>query len=187
VNNQGDNVTVSGDVNIGIPILIAPFTLVAPVKVDLGGQTFNGSVTLSPDFDVTLSPTFGGGGGNTDPTEPIEPEPDDPDPDDPDEPSECEDAPLKGLLVSLNFTPEMRATEVRQDGSLSSLAVPRAAIIYFIAKVGNRSVYMPGVDLKSRSQYVPVPYNAIVTCWRIHTEPGISVASTRPVFDIPTQ
>jgi hypothetical protein len=193
VNNEGDNVNVSGDVNIGIPILIAPFTLVAPVSVDAGGINFDGSVTLAPDFDVTLSPSFGddgggggGGGGADEPTEPTEPDDEDPDDEDPDEPTECEETPLKGLLVGLNFSSDMRPTEVRQDGSLSSLAVPRAAILYFIAKAGNRSVYMPGIDLKSRSQYVPVPYNTIVTCWRIHTEPGVSVRSTRPVFDIPT-
>lgn len=185
INNEGDNVDVSGDVNINAPILIAPFTLVAPITVNLGGITFGGGVEISPDFDVTISPSFGGGGGG--PPEPIPPGEDDPDEDDPDEPTECEDAPIKGLVVDLSFTSEMRATEVRQDGSLSSLAVPRAAILYFIAVAGNRSVYMPGVDLKSRSQYVPVPYNTVATCWRIHTEPGVSVTSARPVFDIPTQ
>ena len=187
VNNEGDNVSVSGDVNIGIPILIAPFTLVAPIKVDLGGVQFDGSIELAPEFgDITISPSFGGGGGGGgDLPTPLDEDDEDPDDDDPDSPVECRDFPLKGLVVGLNFSPEMRSTELRQDGSLSSIAVPRAATLYFIVSVGNRDVYMPGIDLKRRSQYIPAPYNATVTCWRIHTEPGVTVASTRPVFDIP--
>lgn len=193
INNEGDDVTVEGDVNIGIPILIAPFTLIAPVTVTAGGIDFNGSVTLSPNFDVTLSPSFGGsgngpgggGGGDGEPTEPIPPDDEDPEDDEPDEPIACEDLPLKGLVVTLQFSEEMRATELIQDGTIPAIGVPRVAILYFIARMGNREVYMPGIDLKSRQQYVPVPFNSLVTCWRIHLESGVSVGSVRPIFDIP--
>lgn len=191
-NNEGDEITVEGDVNIGIPILIAPFAIVAPVTITAGGIEFNGSVNLSPDFDVTIAPSFGGsgdgpgggGGGDGEPTEPIPP--DEEDPSGTDDPIACEDSPLKGLVVTLQFSENMTATELTQDTGIPSIGVPRVAIVYFIARVGNREVYMAGVDLKSRQQYVPVPYNSIVTCWRIHTEPGVSVRSVRPVFDIPS-
>lgn len=193
VNNQGDNVNVSGDVNIGIPILIAPFTLVAPVTITAGGISFNGSVNLSPEFDVTISPSFGGsgngpgggGGGTGQPTQPIPPDDEDPNDDSPAAPVACEDLPLKGLVVTLQFSEEMNATELIQNGGIPSLGVPRVAIAYFVARVGNREVYMPGIDLKSRQQYVPVPFNSLVTCWRIHLEPGVSISSVRPIFDIP--
>jgi hypothetical protein len=187
VNNEGDTVNVSGDVNIGIPILIAPFTLVAPITVDLGGVSFDGSVSLAPEFDVTLSPQFGdGGGGGGEPVDPIPPDEDDPDDDEPDQPTECIDRPIKGLVVSLTFGPEMQATEVSQDGSIQSIGVPRVGTVYFEALVGNRKIRMAGIDLKSRTQYVPAPYNSTVVCWRIHTEFGVAVRRVRPIFDIPT-
>lgn len=185
-NNEGDNVDVSGDVNISAPILIAPFVLVAPISVNLGGITFDGSVELSPNFNITLSPSFGGGGQQPEPISPVPESDQDPDSDSDDTPPESTDTPIRGLSVTLNYSPDMRATEVRQDGDIGSLAVPRAGILYFIATANNRDVWMPGIDLKSRSQYIPVPYNAIVYRWRIHTEPGISVASARPIFDVPT-
>ena len=186
INNEGDDIDVSGDVNIGIPILIAPFTLVAPITVDLGGISFDGSVQLSPDFDVTISPDFGGeSGGDDDPVDPVEPDDDDPDDDEPDEPTQCRDKPIKGLIVSLSFGSDMRATEVIQDGNIASIGVPRVGTVYFEALVGNRKVRMAGMDLKSRTQYIPAPFNATVVCWRIHTEPGVTLRRVRPVFDIP--
>lgn len=187
INNEGDNVDVSGDVNIGIPILIAPFTLVAPITVDVGGINFNGSVQISPDFDITISPQFGGGGGGgDDPVEPIEPDEDDPNEDEQDEPIECVNKPVKGIVVSLSFGSEMQATELTQDGSIDSIGVPRVGTVYLEALVGNQRIRMAGIDLKSRTQYIPAPYNATVVCWRVHTEPGITLRRVRPAFDIPT-
>jgi len=187
VNNEGDEINVEGDLNIGIPILIAPFTLVAPISLNLGGINFDGSVQISPDFNLTISPTFGGGGGGSDVLpEPIAPDVDDPTDGEPDEPVECRDKPIKALIVSLDFGSDMLATELIQNGSIASIGVPRVATLYFEALAGNRRTRLPGIDLKSRTQLVPAPYNATVVCWRIHTEPGVSIRTVRPVFDIPT-
>lgn len=174
------------DITLFAPIIIGG-NVFAPVRIT--GPTFNldGRINLSPNFDIDVGINLGGGstGGGVDGQgdgTPVPEEPTDIDEDSPDEPEQCKGKELLGLHISLNFAPGYRATDVEQDGDIGAIAVPRVATLYFVARMGGSTNLLPGIDLKLRSQYIPVPPNVFVDCWRLNLEDNISVFSIRPVF-----
>lgn len=174
------------DITLFAPIVIGG-NVFAPVRIT--GPTFelDGRVNLSPNFDIDVGINLGGGstgggvGGQGDGT-PVPGEPGDIDEESPDEPTECQGKEILGLHIALNFAPGYRATDVEQDGDIGAIAVPRVATLYFVARMGGGTNLLPGIDLKQRRQYVPVPPNVFVDCWRLNLEDNISVSSIRPVF-----
>jgi len=107
---------------------------------------------------------------------------DDKNPESPDEPPLADGRRIIGLIVNLSFGAGILATELVQDGDLSSIGVPRVAIAYLISNNGGVRVPLAGVDLKSRDTYIPVLPGVEVVSWRIHTEPGVAVRRVRPVY-----
>jgi hypothetical protein len=83
----------------------------------------------------------------------------------------------------LSFTPPTFFSELAQDGDIGSIGVPRAATFHFVANMGGVRSLLPGVELKPRRTYVPVPPDVEAISWRINLEDGCSVNSIRPVYD----
>lgn len=167
-------------ITINAPIVIGP-NVFAPVTI--GGPEFQltGQIDISPEFNIRIGggPNGRGGGGSGTGVEPI---PTDIEPDSPSNPPEADGRRIIGLIVTLSVSDDVRATELAQDGDIGSIGVPRIAIAYLISNNGGVRVALSGVDLKLRNTYIPVPPSVEVVSWRIHTEPGVSVANARPVY-----
>jgi len=172
------------DLTIYAPVIVGG-NVFAPITINGPDINLNGEISLNPDFNISIGSGIGGGsssgGGGTG----VLPEPTDIDEDSPDEPDACDGREILGLHVTLVFGEGSRATDVSQDGDIGAIGVPRVATLYFVARMGGSTNLLPGIDLKQRSQYVPVPPNVFVDCWRFNLEQGISLASVRPVFKTP--
>jgi hypothetical protein len=176
--NSGQVTNVQGDFRLFAPILIAPVTIVAPITVNLPDLNFNGQLTLAPEFRIELFPRTRSGTGTDIPDEPDA----EPDPDDPDEPEDCSDRKLLGLLLVLAVGDNPRPSQIFPPAEVPDLLVPRAAYVWWIVRVGGRSVFLPPVEVKTDAQFVPAPQEINVVCWRVTTEQGISAPVQRPVF-----
>lgn len=168
------------DLTINAPIIIGP-NVFAPVSITGPDINFNGTIELNPDFNISIGSGIGGGGGGGFGTG-VESDQEDYDPESPDNPPNADGRRIIGLIVTLSLSNDVRATELAQDGDIGSIGVPRVAIAYLISNNGGVRVALSGVDLKLRNTYIPVPPTVEVVSWRIHTEPGVSVANVRPVY-----
>lgn len=154
VDNSGDTVNLNGTVTLFAPVLIAPVTVIAPVKVDLGGVQFNGTLELAPNFNFNFGqppsiPKPGSGEETPEPDDPLNV----PTTDEDDSPRS-----LIGIKVTANATGNTRNTIIPQSGA-PTLYLPRVGNAYF--RVRNRaglSWYGP-IPVKTRSEFVPVPRN----------------------------
>lgn len=176
--NSGQTTNVQGDFTLFAPILIAPLTIVAPITVNLPDLNFDGQLTLAPEFNIELSPRSPSGRGTNITNEPEA----EPDPNDPDEPEDCSDRKLLGLLLVLAVGDNPRPSQIFPLAEVPDLLVPRAAYVWWVVRVGGRSVFLPPVEVKTDAQFVPAPQDIDVVCWRVTTEQGISAPVQRPVF-----
>lgn len=177
VDNSGQTRNLIGTVNIFAPVLIAPVTINAPISVNLPDLVFDGTIQIAPTFEVNLAPRSDRSPGTKLP-ETVEGEEPNPDEDQQD----CDGRRIIGLSIALGIGGGNRATELAQNGDIPLLGVPRLGYVYFIANVGGESVFLPGIELKNTTQFVIAPDKIPVVCWRVHTEPGVTVLAQRAVY-----
>jgi hypothetical protein len=167
--NDGDIVDIDGDVTIYAPIIapIIPVTVYAPVTVDLGGVTFDGSLEFSPEFKFNFGTPPGDdstGGG----APPSIPEPPDSDPDQPEDDSNVR---LLGVVVRSQQSGRILQTEIAQvDGP--TLYVPRIANVYFRVRSAGVSSWLGPYDVKTSNAWVPVPENTFAVGTAVDWESG---------------
>lgn len=163
-NNEGDIVTELGDFNLFAPIVIAPVTIVAPIRVNLPDVSFNGQIVLSPEFEVDLfPPSFDKAPGVV--GEESEPPPED---------SKRE---LLGVRVRCGNPGDTQATRVFGVGNTPDLWVPRLASVFFEVRVEDVVTRSRDYDLKQEDQFFPVPDKGLVTRFFVIPVPGASVTS----------
>lgn len=179
VPDPGGGPDIDLDLTINAPIVIGP-NVFAPVSITGPDINFNGTIELNPDFNINIGSGLGGGGGGFGGE--VGSDGEDLDPESPSEPPQADGRKIIGLIVTLNVSEDVRATELAQDGDVGSIGVPRIAIAYLVSNNGGVRVPLSGVDLKLRNTYIPVPPDVEVVSWRIHTEQGVSVARVRPVY-----
>lgn len=170
ITNEGDTFNESGDVTLFAPVLIAPVTIVAPIRVDLPDITFNGTLQISPEFDIRISPP--------DVIEPSPGVPDSPPPPEdpttsPSTPRDSSDRELIGAIVTVTGADDSTATRVFGSGS-PDLFVPRLGTIAYRVRVGGALCWQGNLDVKSTTQYFPAPENSVAVDAVFTPIPGVS-------------
>lgn len=180
---------IDGDTNITVPLtaIFAPVfvdldgSIKVPVTVNVDGINFDGTVTIAPEFEVEISPTFNIGGPGT--------------PDDPDEigepgggaepiddPEDLE-ATIVGVLVYSTIESEARPSGVEFTNG-PDLYVPRLASVQFAVKTSNSIGWTSDQDVKNLECYVPCPAPQGAIAVRVSPMPGVQSRFT-PVRSIP--
>lgn len=177
-NPTGPDIDV--DVTVFAPVLVGG-VVYAPVTFQGPNFDIDGRIILTPDFDIDIS-LGGGSSGSGGEGSPVPEEPGDIPPDDPSQPPGADGRFLLGCHVSIAFAANPKFTEIAQDGAIGSIGVPRVATFHFVANMGGTWSRIPGVELKSRRTYVPVPPGVNAVSWQINVEDGASISSVRPVY-----
>jgi hypothetical protein len=151
-NNEGDNVTELGDFNLFAPVVIAPVTVVAPIRVNLPDVSFNGQIVLSPDFRIELTPPdFDRSPGDTDGPPPP------PDPTtSPGTPDDDSNRRVIGAIVTVSQAIQSKATSV-DGGDGPDLFVPRLGTLAFRVRVSGALAWGGNYDVKATTQFFPAP------------------------------
>jgi hypothetical protein len=172
VNNEGDNVTELGDLTIFAPVVIAPVTVVAPIRVDLPDVSFNGNIVLSPDFNIQLQPpSFRRGPGDTD----SPPPPENPDTS-PTTPQDDSTRRLIGAIATVTSNPsDGLATEV-SSASGPDLFVPRMGTLSFRVRAAGSLSWTAPIDIKTTRQFIPAPENVQVLSAVASPNPNYSIS-----------
>ena len=173
-NNEGDTVTELGDLIIFAPVVIAPVTVVAPIRVDLPDVSFNGNIVLSPEFDIQLEPpSFRRGPGDTDPPPP----PENPDTS-PTTPQDDSTRRIIGAIATVTSDPSNGlATEV-SSASGPDLFVPRMGTLSFRVRAANSLSWSAPIDIKTTRQFVQAPDNVQVLDAVVSPNPNYSISVT---------
>lgn len=168
---DNDNVTVieTGDLTIFAPVVVAPVTIVAPVRVNLPDVTFDGTLTLAPEFDIQIGPS---GIDDSPGTTPGNPPPENPDTS-PTTPDDDSGRNLIGAVVSVSNAGDSKATRIGQDGS-PDLFVPRLGLLTFRTRNSGAMGWTKGVDIQYTRQYVPVPDNTFAVTAEFQPNPNVS-------------
>lgn len=174
VNNEGDTVTELGDLIIFAPVVIAPVTVVAPIRVDLPDVSFNGNIVLSPEFDIQLEPpSFRRGPGDTD----SPPPPENPDTS-PTTPQDDSTRRIIGAIATVTSDPSNGlATEV-SSASGPDLFVPRMGTLSFRVRAANSLSWSAPIDIKTTRQFVQAPENVQVLDAVVSPNPNYSISVT---------
>lgn len=169
VDNSGNTVNLNGSVTLFAPVLIAPVTVIAPVRVSLGGVDFNGTLELAPDFNFN----FGQPPSTTKPGRGDEiPEPDDP-ANVPDTPEDSDNPRLIGTKVTASATGNTKTTEYPQ-GDGPTLYLPRLASCYFRVRNSAGLSWSQPFPVRTRSEFIPVPRNMNAIASAVWFETGWS-------------
>lgn len=170
---------IDGDTNITVPLtaVYAPIfvdldgSIKAPVTVNVGGIDFNGTIKISPEFEVEISPTINIGGPGS---------PDDPDvigePGGGAEPiDDVEDleSTIVGVLVYSDITAEAGSGSVAFTNG-PDLYIPRLASVQFAIKTRNSIGWTSDLDVKNLECYVPCPAPQGAIAVRVSPMPGVS-------------
>lgn len=171
IDNEGDTVNLSGNFTLFAPIgIFAPFVRVfAPVTVDLGGITFNGTLELAPEFNFN----FGTPPGFTGPGRPTGTAPDEDPSTSPDTPEDEGDMKLIGIVVRSQPSAGTQTTELDETNA-PDLFVPRLANAYFRTRNGTVLGWFGPIDIKTTSAFVPVPPNVNAVDARVSYQKGWS-------------
>jgi hypothetical protein len=174
VNNEGDNVTELGDLVIFAPVVIAPVTVIAPIRVDLPDVSFNGNIVLSPDFNIQLQPpSFRRGPGDTD----APPPPENPDTS-PTTPQDDSTRRIIGAITTVTSDPSSGlATEVA-SATGPDLFVPRMGTLSFRVRASGSLSWTTPVDIKTTRQFIPAPENVQALDAIASPNPNYSIAVT---------
>jgi hypothetical protein len=180
VNNEGDEVSLSGNVLLFAPVfapVIAPVTtVIAPVRVNLGGITFDGTLQLAPDFNFQ----FGSPPADFSPGSPDGDDGPFPPADSPDTPDDAANSQLAGVFVRSELdVGDLRATAIfPENASAPTLYVPRIASLYFRVREGGRLGWLGPIDVKHVNSYHEVPPDVFAIDAIATPEPGVSVTVT---------
>lgn len=182
VNNEGDEITNEGDLNIFAPVF-APITgsfnnIRIPFSLDFPdlNLNLNGTLDFGPDINIQLFPNSEG--QNSPGSEGQEPPNVDPDTD-PEPPENGDSRRLIGAIIRCQLN-NQRATEIAQDEG-PVLFVPRLANVWFRVRQGRSSSWLGPYDVKATNVYVPVPPDVNATGVRVSGEFGVDATAT-PVF-----
>lgn len=173
----GNTVNISPEFTLFAPVAIGP-NIFAPVRVDLPDVSFEGTLTLAPEFNLELNPSgFDGSPGTSDepntPEDPItSPNTED------DDSSET----LIGVHVRSQETGYNRQTQIDQ-GDSPLLVVARLGRVYFRVRMGGRLGWFGPIDIQTTAQYVPVPSGMYAVRAQCEWESGWS-GEVIPVFGL---
>lgn len=182
VNNDGDTVTELGDFNLFAPIVIAPVTIVAPIRVNLPDVNFNGTIVLSPEFGVELQPpSFRRGPGDTD-----DPPPDEDPTTSPVTPDDDSDRRLIGAITTVTAgIANGKATQLDGDSG-PDLFVPRMGTLSFRVRTAASLAWSQPLDIKTTTQFHPAPENVQSLDAVATPNPGYTIAVTLVYSDSQT-
>lgn len=178
--DYGDDITYniddSTEITVPVSFTFAPVyvdidgSVKIPVKLDVGGIEFKGTVSLAPEFEFNYSPTFPPAGPGS---------PDDPDgigePGGGSEPiDDVEDleSTIVGVLVYSDIDPDAGPSGIEFETG-PDIYVPRLASVTFAIKTKNSIGWTPDQDVKNLECYVPclAPQGAIAV--RVNPVPGV--------------
>lgn len=152
IDNSNNTVNELGDFNLFAPIFL-PGSIQIPFNLNVGEVNFsgslfpNGTINISPDFNIQV-------GSENDPSPTDEPDLDE-DQEYEIEPSEEQESRIVGAWVVVTQD-SARATQVAEGGVTHFY--PRQGILKFRMAFGSSGfTYSPGVDVKTRRAYIPVP------------------------------
>jgi len=172
--NEGDTFIETGDLRIFAPVVIAPVTVIAPVRIELPDISFDGNIVLSPDFNIELKPpSFRRGPGDTD----APPPPENPDTS-PTTPQDDSTRRVIGAIATVTSDPSNGlATEVGSaDGP--DLFVPRMGTLSFRVRAASSLSWTAPFDIKTTRQFIPAPENVQVLDAIASPNPNYSIAVT---------
>lgn len=174
------NITYDIDVNTQITVpLTAVFAPVflsfdgsikVPVTVNVDGLNFDGTVTISPEFEVNIKPTINiGGPGDVDDPDVIG-EPGGGPTEIPD--SQDLDSTIIGVLVYSDVEAEAGSSSVAFTNG-PQLYVPRLASVQFAVKTRDSIGWTSDLDVKNLECYVPCPAPQGAIAVRVSPMPGV--------------
>jgi hypothetical protein len=175
---SGSPITIAPEFTVFAPIVIGP-NVFAPVRVDLPDVSFDGTLTLAPEFNLELNPpSFDGSPGDSpEPTNPEDPTTS------PDTLDDDKNQRLLGAFVRSQETGYNRQTQIDQDDS-PTLIVARLGRLYFRVRMGGRLGWIGGYDVQSTNQYFPVPPGVYAVRAQAEWEGGWA-GEVIPVFGLP--
>lgn len=169
---------IDGDTNITVPFtaIFAPVfldfdgSIRVPVKIDLGGLSFDGTVSIAPTFNVEIKPSFEFGGPGA---------PDDPDVigepgggAEPIEDVEELDSTIVGVLIFSDIASEAMPSGIEFLNG-PDLYVPRLATVQFAIKTADSIGWTSALDAKNLECYVPCPAPQGAVAVRVSPMPGV--------------
>jgi hypothetical protein len=175
---SGNPVTIAPEFTVFAPIVVGP-NIYAPVRIDLPDVTLDGTLTLAPEFNLTVNPPqFDGSPGDSpEPTATEDPitSPNTPD----DQSAET----LIGAFVRSQEIGYNRQTQIGQDDS-PTLIVARLARIYFRVRISGRLGWIGPYDVQGTNQYFPVPSGVYAVRAQAEWESGWA-GEVVPVYGLP--
>jgi hypothetical protein len=167
---SGDTINQEGDLILFAPIIGSFNSLFAPIKIDFGGFTLDGTVELAPQFDITfnLSSTDDGVGSPTGDPLPL------PDPDDaPVDPDDSEDSIIIGVQIRAQTAGDERATAIFADPG-PTIYAPRLGTVSFRVAIAGTSGFTNDLPIKNRNCYIPCPEPRGAKGVRVSFEEGVT-------------
>jgi hypothetical protein len=164
VDNEGDTVNLNGNFTLFAPVAIGG-NVFAPVRVDLGGITFDGTLEFAPNFEFNFGqpPNTGAPGNgsdlppNNDPTNV------------PDTPDDDDQRDIVGIVVTSTPGANTKTTVLPQsDGP--TLYLPRIGSAYFRVRTAAGLAWAGPFDVKQRQQYISAPEGVRTLTARTHFE-----------------
>lgn len=175
---DGNPITIAPNFTVFAPIVIGG-NVFAPVRIDLPDVTFNGTLELSPEFNLGLNPPgFDSGGGSS--SEPTISEDSDTSPDTPDDEKNTR---LLGCFVRSQEVGYNRQTQIGQDDS-PTVVVARLARVYFRIRMAGRLGWVGPYDVQGTNQYFSIPNELYAVRAQAEWESGWS-GEVIPVFGLP--
>jgi hypothetical protein len=164
VDNEGDTVNLNGNFTLFAPIAIAG-NVFAPVRVDLGGITFDGTLELAPNFEFNFGqPPNTGAPGDGDDLPPNN------DPINiPNTPDDDDQRDVIGIVVTSTPGTNTRTTVLPQ-GDAPTLYLPRIGSAYFRVRTASGLAWAGPIDIKQRLQYISAPEGVRTLTARTHFE-----------------
>ena len=168
-NNEGDTIVELGDLTFNVPVF-APVGIVnAPITINTPDLNLEGTVEISPEFNVEVTPQ-GGDKSPGDAPEPTNPEP----PDDvPSVPEDDANSTLIGVYVRSIQGTGTSQTEIFQENT-PDLYVPRLGNLYFRTRNSGVLGWYGPIDIKTTSAFFPAPENTIALYASVDWERGWS-------------
>jgi len=165
-NEEGD------EINLTIPFIFAPINVDIngrfniPVTFNLGGVEFSGTVTIAPEFSVTINPPQAPTGTDN-PTDTLPPG----DPEDEVEPREFDDKVI-GVVVQSSLSGEQQLTTIA-TANIPTIFAPRAGSIKFAYSIGASTFWSNDIDVKGGRVFIPCPFSQGADAVAVSPAPGV--------------
>lgn len=170
VNEEGNTINQEGDLILFAPIVGSFNSLFAPIKLDFGGFTLDGTVELAPEFNITFNPSSVDDGVGTPTGDPLPlPDPDD----DPQDPEDRDDSTIIGVQIRAETTGGERASAIFADPG-PTIYAPRLGTVSFRVAIGTTSGFTNDIPIKNRNCYIPCPEPRGARGVRVSFEEGVT-------------